>query len=47
MRKARGIFEGYLKPRRNFNLKLGRIGDEGSAFEARALIRNDPWETEF
>jgi hypothetical protein len=38
---ARTILEDYLKSTRNPNLKLGRIGDRGYAFEAEILTRND------
>ena len=38
---AKGIVENYLTPRRNPNLKLGKIKDEGSAFEADIVTKNN------
>lgn len=38
---ARGILENYLNSMRNPNLKLGKIRDVGSAFEAEILTKDD------
>jgi hypothetical protein len=40
-RDARAILENYLNSRRNPNLKLGKIEDEGNAFEGEILTRNN------
>jgi hypothetical protein len=37
---ARAILENYLKSTRNPNLKLGKIKDEGDAFEGDILTQN-------
>jgi hypothetical protein len=37
---ARAILENYLKSTRNSNLKLGKIKDEGDAFEGDILTQN-------
>ena len=38
---AERIFEDYLKSRHNPNLKLGKIKDEGSSFEAELLTKDN------
>jgi hypothetical protein len=38
---ARGIVENYLNSTRNPNLKLGKIKDEGSAFEVDIVTKSD------
>jgi len=38
---AKGIMENYLNSTRNPNLKLGKIKDEGSAFEAEIVTKNN------
>jgi hypothetical protein len=40
-RDARAVLENYLNSRRNPNLKLGKIEDEGNAFEGEILTRNN------
>jgi hypothetical protein len=40
-REARGILEDYLKSKRNPNLKLGRIKDDGDTFEAEIVTKNN------
>jgi hypothetical protein len=37
---AKGIIENYLNATRNPNLKIGKIKDEGSAFEANIVTKN-------
>ena len=38
---AKGIVENYLNSTRNPNLKLGKIKDEGSAFEADIVTKSN------
>ena len=38
---AKGIVENYLNSTRNPNLTLGKIKDEGSAFEAEIVTKNN------
>jgi len=38
---AKGIVENYLNSTRNPNLKLGKIQDEGSAFEVQIVTKNN------
>jgi hypothetical protein len=38
---AEKVFEDYLNARHNPNLKLGKIKDEGSSFEADLLTQNN------
>jgi hypothetical protein len=38
---AERIFEDYLKSRHNPNLKLGKIKDEGSSFEAELITKDN------
>lgn len=38
---VRGMIENYLKSTRNPNLKLGKIEDKGSHFEAEILTKDD------
>jgi len=38
---AKGIVENYLNSTRNPNLKLGKIKDEGSAFEVDIVTKNN------
>jgi hypothetical protein len=38
---AEKVFEDYLNARHNPNLKLGKIKDEGSSFEAELLTQNN------
>jgi hypothetical protein len=38
---AEKIYEDYLNSRHNPNLKLGKIMDEGSSFEAELLTQNN------
>jgi hypothetical protein len=40
-RDARAILENYLNSKRNPNLKLGKIEDEGNAFEGEILTKNN------
>jgi hypothetical protein len=40
-KKARAILEDYLKSKRNPNLKLGKIKDDGYAFEAEIVTKNN------
>jgi len=40
-RDAKGIVENYLNSTRNPNLKLGKIKDEGSAFEADIVTKSN------
>jgi hypothetical protein len=40
-REARAILEDYLKSKRNPNLKLGKIRDDGYAFEAEIVTKNN------
>jgi hypothetical protein len=39
-KEAKAILENYLKSTRNPNLKLGKIKDEGDAFEGDILTQN-------
>ena len=38
---AKGIVENYLNSTRNPNLKLGKVKDEGSAFEVDIVTKNN------
>jgi hypothetical protein len=40
-KEARAILEDYLKSKRNPNLKLGKIKDDGYAFEAEIVTKNN------
>jgi hypothetical protein len=40
-KEARAILEDYLKSRRNPNLKLGKIRDDGYAFEGEIVTKNN------
>ena len=40
-REARAILENYLKSKRNPNLKLGKIKDDGYAFEAEIMTKDN------
>jgi hypothetical protein len=40
-KEARAILEDYLKSRRNPNLKLGKIKDDGYAFEAEIVTKDN------
>jgi hypothetical protein len=40
-REARAILEDYLKSKRNPNLKLGKIRDDGYAFEAEIVTKEN------
>jgi hypothetical protein len=40
-KEARGILEDYLKSKRNPNLKLGKIRDDGYAFEGEIVTKNN------
>jgi hypothetical protein len=41
MKDARAMMDDYLKSTRNPNLKLGKIKDMGTAFEAEVLTKNN------
>ena len=41
MKDAKAMMENYVKATRNPNLKLGKIKDMGTAFEAEVLTRNN------
>ena len=41
MKDAKAMMEDYLKSTRNPNLKLGKIKDTGTAFEAEVLTKNN------
>ncbi len=41
MKDAKSMMEDYLKSTRNPNLKLGKIKDTGTAFEAEVLTKNN------
>jgi hypothetical protein len=40
-KEARAILEDYLKSKRNPNLKLGKIKDDGYAFEAEIVTKDN------
>jgi hypothetical protein len=40
-KEVRGMLENYLRSTRNPNLKLGKIEDKGSRFEAEILTKDD------
>lgn len=41
LKDARAMMDDYLKSTRNPNLKLGKIKDLGTAFEAEVLTKNN------
>lgn len=41
MKDAKAMMEDYLRSTRNPNLKLGKIKDKGTAFEAEVLTKNN------